>query len=434
MDSAEPVPDKQTQKNRSCYHMQAICIAVSILTIGLLLCVLFFLLLAPGPAPRFLPPNIEKAELRRQLGRDDENKEPDIIPIIQAIEEAFGAVERDAQGTIIGVDLALERASATDDVLELALTLPNLKKIRLAGSTISAEVFAQMKTQSDLEELFLQDMTIRDEDFLSVVSAFPNLSRLTLRRLANITDTGIASLLQFPALRQLALIEIPLTGAGLQAIGAATALTVLDVRNCAQLVPDDYKHILRQPQLVDLKIGGFAVNDQCLEIIAELAALKALTLEDSMVSAKGFEKFVSGSLSAGTLETLVLNRNMAITDDALLALGNLPRLRRLILTDAMITGVFLERLAEDEQKRPKFSDLALRKTFLAEEKLAVLKRYPELRSIQVSGIALSVQGIEVLLSLAQLERLDLTDCFFGEDVRQYLQELELPEVLKSFRY
>jgi len=46
----------------------------------------------------------------------------DTTTSIQAIEAAFGAVERDPQGIVVGVDLALERASATDEVLKIALT------------------------------------------------------------------------------------------------------------------------------------------------------------------------------------------------------------------------------------------------------------------------------------------------------------------------
>ena len=375
---------------------------------------------------RYLPFSTTAEEWLCLLGREETSEQPDIQPniqpIIQAIEEAFGAVERDADGTVIGVDLALERASATDEVLKLALTLPNLRKFRLAGGTISAETFVGMKTQSDLEELFLQDLSIRDEEFLSVVSVLPKLTRLTLRRMPHVSDTGIIPLFQIPALRQLALIEIPITGVSLQAIGETSTLAVLDVRNCSQLVADDYNHILRLPRLVDLRIGGFAVNDLCLEIVAQLPALRALTLGDSLVSAKGFETFVADSLSAGTLETLVLNRNMALNDEALLVLGNLPRLRRLTLNDAMITGAFLERLAEEEEKRPKFNDLSLRKTLLHEDRLAVLAQYPELRSLQLSGVALSKSGVEMLRSLAHIERLDLTDCFFDEEAERYWQE------------
>jgi len=364
----------------------------------------------------------EPEELLRLLGREETSEQPgiqqpDIQPIIQAIEEAFGAVERDADGTVIGVDLALERASATDEVLKLALTLPNLKKFRLAGGAISVEAIVGLKTQTELEDIFLQDMAIRDEDFLSVVSALPKLTRLTLRRSSNITDMGIAPLFQLSALRQLALIEIPITGVSLQGIEETSTLAVLDVRNCSGLVADDYKHILRLPRLVDLRIGGFAVSDQCLEIVAQLPALRALTLDGSLVSAVGFGKFIADSPSAGTLETLVLNRNMSLNDDALLALGNLPRLRRLTLNDAMVLGTFLERLAEDEEKRPKFNDLSLRKTLLSEDKLAVLERYPELRSLQLSGVALSKSGVEMLRSLSHIERLDVTDCFLEEDAR-----------------
>ena len=380
------------------------------------------------------PQNVSEtpSESERFVRHEEPEKESehDILNVLQAIEDVLGSVERDAQGTIIGVDLAVERASATDEVLKLALTLPNLQKFRLAGGTVSAEAFAVLKTQSGIEELFLQDMMIREEEILSVVSTLPKLKRLTLRRLSNISDAGIILLFRFPALRQLALIEMSLTGAGLQSLEDSMSLTALDVRNCAQLNPEDYRNLVRLPQLADLKIGGFAVNDQCLEIVALLPALKGLTLDDSLVSAKGFEKFVTDSLSADSLETLVLNRNMSLSDEALFAIGNFSRLKRLILGNAMVTGVFLERLAENEQKRPQFNDLALRKTFLTEEAIASLKKYPELQSLQITGGVLSKNGVETLLSLPRLGRLDLTDCSLDEDARQYLQGLELPKSLK----
>ena len=275
---------------------------------------------------------------------------------------------------------------------------------------------------------------IRDAEFLSVVSVLPQLKRITLRRLPNISDAGIMPLLHYPALRQLALIEMPITGACLRSLGDSGTLAALDVRHCAQLSPDDYKNLSQLPQLVDLKIGGFAVDDQCLEIIALLPNLRGLTIDDSLVSASGFEKFITVSLSSNSLETLVLNRNMSFSVETLLVLGNLPRLKRLILGDAMVTGTFLEHLAGDEQKRPKFNDIALRQTFLTEESIASLKKYPELQSLQISGVALSREGVETLLSLPRLERLDLKDCFLDEDAHRLLQELELSKSLKSLRY
>ena len=360
--------------------------------------------------------------------------EYDFLTAIQAIEGALGAVERDPQGTIIGVDLALERASATDEVLRLATTLPNLRRFRLAGGTVSAEAFATLKAQSELEELFLQDLRVQDEEFLSVMSALPNLRRITLRRLSNLTDEGIIPLFRIPLLRQFNLIEMPITGASLRSLEDTMTLAALDVRNCGQLLPDDYKYLLRLPQLVDLRIGGFAVDDRVLEVITLIPRLRGLTIDGSLISAGKFENFIANSPSAETLETLVLNRNTGLMDNALLEIGNLPRLRRLILGDAMVTGSFLVQLAENEETRPKFNDLSLRRTFMNAAAIASLANYPELQSLQITGVVVSLEGLETILSLPLLERLDLSGCSLDEGALRRLQESELPELLRSITF
>jgi hypothetical protein len=253
-----------------------------------------------------------------------------------------------------------------------------------------------------------------------------------------LSDAELGTLPQrLPALRNLALIEMEqLTGESLAAMAKWSAsLVALDVRLCGRLSAGDYRYLVSMPKLADLKIGGFAVTDDVLTAIAPLPSLRGLTIDDALFTKDGFEKFAANFASAEKLETLVLQRNMAVSDDALLVLGNLPRLRRLILGDAMVTGAFLSRLAEEGQSRPKLGELSLRKTFLTEEAIQSLEKYPELRSLQISGTVLSRKGVETLLSLSGLERLDLTDSFLDDDARQYLQETELlPKSLKSLKY
>jgi hypothetical protein len=343
----------------------------------------------------------------------------DTTEIVSAIETAFGAVERDNAGNIIAVDLAKERASATDDVLRLALKLPNLKRFRLAGSGITAETFAAIETQKHLEDLFLNDLPLDSEHIAPALVSLPKLQRLTLRRL-----TKVSVLPKFPALRNLALIEMNITEPMLRFIIEQQSLVALDIRNCSGLTADNYRSLKSLKRLTDLKIGGSSVSDEVLEAITPIPNLTGLSIDESFITPEGLAKFVADSPSAATLETLVFNRNTSLLDDALLPLKNLPLLKRLTVCDMMVTGNFLSLLAGDESTRPKLKQLSLRKTLLLPEGAESLKKYPELRVLNLSCIGLNVEIAEIVASLDFLEELDIRDCPFDNDVELLLRKMK----------
>ena len=349
----------------------------------------------------------------------------DTTEVERQIDAAFGTVERNEKGVIVDVDLARERASANDEVLRAALSLPNLKRFRFAGGSVAAESLAGLKTQRELEELYLQDVPIRDGDWKPLLACLPKLTRLTLRRLANLSADELGALPQrLPTLRNLSLIEMEITGESLAEIAKSEFLTSLDVRNCGRLAAEDYRSLASLKKLTDLKIGGFAVNDEVLAVIAPLPSLRGLTIDDALLTPDGFEKFVTESLSADKLETLILGRNMSLFDAALVPLTRLPKLKRLTINGMMVTGSFLDNLAENETTRPKLQRLSLRKAFLTEEGAAALKKYSELRSLDLSGVALTPELVDIIGSLDWLEELDLTGCQLGEDLLQRLQTVK----------
>ncbi len=355
----------------------------------------------------------------------------DASAIETKIGEAFGSVERDADGNIIGVNLAKERASATDDIVRAALELPKLKRFRLAGGSVQSETLDSLASHESLEELFLQDVPLRDAGLQRIVESLPRLKRLALRRLPNISDTGIATLVGSTALRNLALIEMDVTGKSLETVTAMKRLMALDVRTCGCLAAADYRKLSALGNLIDLKIGGFAVDDAVLDAIAPLGNLSGLTIDDSMVTPEGFDRFLATFASAAKLETLVLNRNTAILDDALIPLRKLARLKRLTVCDMMLTGAFLEKIAGDESTRPKLERLSLRKTFLSQECAVALQQYPELRALDISGIAATPELVAVLAELPALEELDATDCGLDDESAALLRKRES---LKRFQY
>ena len=351
---------------------------------------------------------------------------PEMLAIEKQIESAFGTVERNAEGIITGIDLARDRSSATDDVLKAALSIPNMKRFRFAGGNVTAESLSGLKRQRDLEELYLQDVPIRDSDWKPLLDGHSKLIRLSLRRLPNLTGSELATLpRRLPALRNLALIEMELTGASLTEISKSEVLAALDIRQCGRLSAEDYVCLRSMPKLADLKIGGFGITDEVLAVIAPIRSLRGLTIDDAMITSEGFDKFAMECASADTLETLVFSRNMPLFDDALLPLKKFTKLKRLTINGMMVTGRFLERLAEDDATRPKLQRLSLRKTFLTAEGIAALKKYPELRILDLSGVTLSEAALKILLSLDHIDELDVTDCGLDEETLQRIKQKPL---------
>ena len=349
---------------------------------------------------------------------------PETAEIEKRITAVFGTVEHNTEGAIVGVDLARDRASATDEVLQAALSIPNLKRFRFAGGNVTAESLMELVKQRDLEELYLQDIPIRDTDWKPLLDGHPKLARLTLRRLPNLTSNALSALPQrIPVLRNLSLIEMELTGESLAEIAKSETLAALDVRHCGRLIAKDYRCLTSMSKLIDLKIGGFGITDDVLAVIASLRSLQGLTIDDAQITPKGFEQFAVNFASADKLETLVFSRNSALFDDSLVPIKKFPNLKRLTVNGMMITGDFLGRLAEAEVTRPRLQRISLRKAFLSEEGCAALKKYPELRILDLSGIAITPELFEIVISLDHLEELDVTECKLDEDRLQRLQSM-----------
>ena len=350
---------------------------------------------------------------------------PDTTAIEEQIASAFGIVIRNEEGVIVGVDLARERASATDEVLKAALSLPGLKRFRLAGGSITAEALAGLKNQRELTELYLQDVPVIDAEWGLILDGLTKLERLTLRRLPHLSGSELGGLpRRLPKLKNLALIEMAPAGEALAEIAKSELLAALDVRNCGQLDAADYQCLGAMKKLVDLKIGGFGVTDEVLAALIPLSGLTGLTIDDAVITPGGFDQFVTESVSADKLHTLVLSRNSALFDAALVSLKKLPKLQRLTVNGMMVTGSFLDRLAEDEAARPKLQRLSLRKAFLSEEGTAALMKYPELRILDLSGAALTPEMVEIIASLSRLEELDLTESQIEEEPLQRLQSMK----------
>ncbi|MDR2440987.1 MAG: hypothetical protein LBE12_16630 [Planctomycetaceae bacterium] len=335
---------------------------------------------------------------------------PEVAVIVQQIETVSGEVGRDSNGTIISVDLAKGRSSVSDEVLRISLQLPKLKKLRVASGSVTAETLRQIAKQTDLEELYLQDIPMRNEDLDAILPKLSQLKRLTLRSCNNITDHGVESIISLPKLRLAAFIRMNLTRSGLEKIVESKRITALDLRQCSRLLPEDYSLLKRMTQLTDLKVAGFSIDDSVLETVLQLPALTGLTVEDAMISPEGFAELTVNPKVTEKLTSLILARISTLFDVHLETLKNFHRLKRLSVNGMMITGEFLAILAAEESKRPKLETLSLEKSLLTPEGAAALKHFRELKSLNLTGTVLSQELVEIIAALETPEILNLSEC------------------------
>ena len=357
------------------------------------------------------------------VGVDQSDQQTVDLRVLETIEDAFGGIERSDDGTIVGVDLAQARSSVNDEVLNAALTIHGLKKLRVAGSAISRETLVKIAGQTKLEELFLQDTVVNDDDLVVILTALPNLKRLALRRCPNVTDQIAESFRTrndrqeyLHSLRNLALIEMSIGRETLETLADSPGITALDLRDCSRLTPEDYALFAGMPQLIDLKIGGFGINDKVLEHISQLPNLTGLTVEDAMISPDAFARILETAAWKNKLTQLVLGRNTLLFDAGLSPIQNLPKLKRLTINGMMVTGTFLERLAENESTRPQLEMLSLRKTLLTVDGAKALQHYRELKSLDLSGVAMTEVLVEIIATLDTLETLNLSECRLTDEM------------------
>ncbi len=325
--------------------------------------------------------------------------------IFEVVQRNFGTVERDSSGRIVAVDLAGGRTSVDDADFERVLRLPNLKKLSVSGAGLSPETLALLENAKPLEELFLQDTRTTDVELKRLVDATPNMTRIRLRRLAGLTDTGIAELRRWKKLRVVALLDLPgVTGNGLKSIAQSKTITSLDLRNCTAIAADDYRVLSEMKQLTELKIGGFTLNDSVLDVVQALPKLNSFTLEDAMISRDRIAAMLDDPGFAARTKSLAFARMPGAVNDAVLAkLKRFTALKSLSLKQIPVNGAFLADC-------PPLESLTLDRAILRPQAFDELAKMQTLKRLNLSGVMVSTKSLEKLAALESLESLDLSGC------------------------
>ncbi len=331
---------------------------------------------------------------------------------LKRVRDAGGSIECDRDGYPVTIDLASDRVSASDDVLGAVLEFPHLRRLRLAVSNTTNETLSRLASLHELHELLLQDAPLTDRDLALILGAMPQLERLTLRRLSQVTDAITTTLKSLSQLQVLAMIEMNrITGATLEQLSAVPKLRSLDVRDCGGLTAQDMTNLVKLHGLSELKLGGPMINDDVLVTVAELPALTSLVIEDAQVSGECLQRVATVPALASRLSSLSMARCFGVSDETLVALGRFPQLETLVLRDILITGTFLTRLSETRDEPTAWTTLVVQKGFLDDAAVRVLPQLaPQLTRLDLRGnVNVTDQSLEVFRQLRHLQALQLSD-------------------------
>ncbi len=376
--------------------------------------VLFCLLLIAATGFGCRPPHRLEAEIPEAPGAEKEAQADALsaaqIAALEAIAAAGGVIRRDDAGWPTRIDLGSDRVFADEQIVRAVLKFPGLKGLRLAVSSVSEETLAGLATLAQLDELMLQDAAIGDHGLAKLLSAMPDLRRLTLRRLNRISEASFEVVAACDRLEVLALVEMPcVTGAGLERLARMTHLRSLDLRNCGNLAPDDFQCLIALKGLEDLKLGGPMVGDGIVETLIELPALESLTIEDAEISGVFLRNLSENRGVAARIESLALARCYGATDEALEAIAGFPNLQTLALRGIMITGEFLESLHRAGAGPLPLTTLIATNAFLIDPSLGHLPEIaPRLQRLDLRGNpGITDQSRPIFEKLVHLRELQL---------------------------
>lgn len=331
----------------------------------------------------------------------------EITELCEKIRNAGGKLEVQNDGIVTGVEFSGDRVVPDDALLEEALGIPGLKKIRVGPGDYPRTALNKIAFQVDLEELWLEGTLTEDEDLRLYANSLPKLRRIRLRRLANVLDEGVIPLASLKELRILAIIEMRITGDSIEAISRMKSLSSLDLRDCYGLGIEDYAKLSAMPQLEELKLGGYGIGDGILERLGSFPKLNRLTLENAQVTPEGFVKFLETGDRARGMRGLELSKTPLIDDAALSNLKKCTNLRSLVIRDIPVSGIFLKELSSAGIP---LETLFMDRTHINPEAFAALPKFSRLKKINLYEAYIDAGLIAIFSQIPELEVLELPQC------------------------
>jgi hypothetical protein len=187
----------------------------------------------------------------------------------------------------------------SDDGLKHLAGLSKLKSVTLSGELLTGRGFDHLTGLSALEELTLYSAKKLSGEGVAHIAKMKNLNSLALRWADALADEHLAQIAKLSALRQLDIWNCPrVTDKGLAHVATLANLEELSLSKAA-VTPEGIAQLARLKKLQEISFGYTTIDGDALTPLSQIVSLEYVDLH-----------------------------GIDITDNGLLALAKLPRLKR----------------------------------------------------------------------------------------------------------
>ncbi|MDZ4778767.1 MAG: hypothetical protein SGJ19_00775 [Planctomycetia bacterium] len=253
---------------------------------------------------------------------------------------------------------------------ELIRDFPGIAIVHLDGQEVDDRLMAELVRHRNIVHLDLQRSQITDEGLARLLE-LPNLNSLALP--PGTTDAGLAHVAQLTQLRRLVARNTKITDAGLKNFVGRRGVDFLDLSN-TPVTDEGVSHLVGMKSLIQLDLSGTRVTGACGEHLSGLAQLTRVELNQTQFDDAGLEN-----------------------------ISKLP-LYRLSLAGTKITDTGLRHLHGAE-----LCDIDLSNTAVSGDGLRHLADCFELESIKLNGTLIDDADVPVLLQFTVPTQLQLKD-------------------------
>jgi Leucine-rich repeat (LRR) protein len=346
---------------------------------------------------------------------------PGVDPEKLAAAKEFAAqlnakIIEDAEGRVIGLDMASGRSWANDAQMMEILVFPNLESLTLEGPSITDALVPHLAEQKHLKSLALRNTLIGDRG-IAQLSGLENLKIIDLRVAPMVTDAAMQTLAEMPSLRAVRVLGGNVTDAGVETLLQMPHLVELDVRNCRGVTIEGIELLADKQSLRVLKIGGPNIDDAVLKVVGTMDQLTGLDLDNCAITDAGM-----AHLAPLPLESLSLYQCAKVTDRGMAILEGYTDLERLKLSDVGVKGAALAKLPNPE----KLTSLDLSLSLITDEQVPALAAMAGLKKLNLSQTQITDKAVDVLAKLEGLDQLIVTQTALSEEGIERLREA-LPE-------